>query len=79
VALVELAGARTFLVVPMLKESKLVGAIAIYRQEVRPFTGKQIELVKSLYNAPTASPRSRPKLRTTTSTNRLRYQPRELG
>ena len=38
-------GYRTFVVVPMLKEDELVGAIAIYRQEVRPFTDKQIELV----------------------------------
>jgi signal transduction histidine kinase len=41
----EIAGARTLLTVPMLKESELVGAIGIYRQEVRPFTDKQIELV----------------------------------
>jgi GAF domain-containing protein len=47
VALAEAAGARTVLVVPMLKENELVGAIGIYRQEVRPFTDKQIELVSS--------------------------------
>ena len=45
VSLAELAGARTVVGVPMLKENELLGAIAIYRQEVRPFTDKQIELV----------------------------------
>jgi two-component system, NtrC family, sensor kinase len=47
VALVETSGARTFVSVPMLKDGKLVGAINLYRQEVRPFTDKQIELVKN--------------------------------
>src|SRR5262249_48912252 len=45
--LAKLAGARTVAVVPMLKESELVGVIIIYRQEVRPFTDKQIELVQN--------------------------------
>src|SRR5260221_9298401 len=45
VALAEAAGARTVLVVPMLKENEVIGALGIYRQEVRPFTDKQIELV----------------------------------
>ena len=40
-----LGGARSLVAVPMLKENKLIGAIVIYRQEVRPFTEKQIELV----------------------------------
>ena len=45
--LVILGGARTLLCVPMLKENELIGAIGIYRQEVRPFTTTQIELVKN--------------------------------
>jgi signal transduction histidine kinase len=43
----KIAGARTLLIAPMLKENDLVGVIAIYRQEVRPFTDKQIELVQN--------------------------------
>jgi GAF domain-containing protein len=45
VAAVELGGIRTIVVVPMLKEREVVGAFAIYRREVRPFTDKQIALV----------------------------------
>jgi GAF domain-containing protein len=44
---VDLAGARSFLAVPMLKETGLAGAIVIYRQEVQPFTDEQIALVEN--------------------------------
>src|SRR5579864_2088655 len=45
VKLADLAGGRSYFVVPMLKENDLIGAITIYRQEVKPFTEKQTELV----------------------------------
>ena len=47
VAAVELGGVRTFVAVPMMKENELIGVVIVYRQEVRPFSDKQIELVKS--------------------------------
>jgi GAF domain-containing protein len=45
VSAVDVAGARTLIVIPMRKENEVVGVIAIFRQEVRPFSDKQIELV----------------------------------
>jgi GAF domain len=45
VRMVELAGGRTLLNVPMLKDKELIGDFSIYRQEVRPFTERQIALV----------------------------------
>jgi signal transduction histidine kinase len=50
VALADRAGARTLLVVPMLNENELIGALGVYRQEIRPFTDKQIELVQNFAN-----------------------------
>jgi class 3 adenylate cyclase len=47
VAMVEALGARTILVVPMLKEKELLGAFGIYRKDVLPFTDRQIELVEN--------------------------------
>src|SRR5262249_34120569 len=47
VSAVELAGYRTVLSVPMLKDNELIGTINLIRQEVRPFTDKQIALVES--------------------------------
>jgi GAF domain-containing protein len=44
---VELGGVRTFAAVPMAKENKLIGGLVLYRQEVRPFTDKQIELLEN--------------------------------
>ena len=55
----ELGGIRTLVVVPMLKESELVGAIGIYRREVRPFTDKQIELwYRTLLRRPSSPSRT---------------------
>ena len=47
VGLVDVAGARTILVVPMLKDDELLGAITIIRQEVKPFADKQVALVEN--------------------------------
>ncbi len=47
VASVELAGLRTFLGVPLVRDDQVVGAFTLGRQEVRPFTDKQIDLVKN--------------------------------
>jgi two-component system, NtrC family, sensor kinase len=47
VAFVETVGARTVVCVPMLKDNEYVGAFIIFRQEVRPFDEKQIELVSN--------------------------------
>ena len=46
-ALARLGRARTLLMVPMLKDNEMIGAMGIFRQEVRPFTDRQIDLVKN--------------------------------
>jgi two-component system, NtrC family, sensor kinase len=56
---VELGGFRTALGVPMLRDNKLVGCINILRQEVRPFTDKQIDLIKTLPPKPSSPSRTR--------------------
>ena len=55
----KLGGARSTVAVPMLKDDELVGAFVIYRQEVRPFTDKQIELVRTLRNRLSSPSRTR--------------------
>ena len=47
VATIKLGGARTLIGVPLLNDGEVIGSIVIYRQEVRPFTDKQIELVQN--------------------------------
>ena len=47
VVLVEAAGARTLVVVPMLRDARTIGAISIYRKEVRPFSDGQVEFLKN--------------------------------
>ena len=74
VELADIAGARTLLIVPMLNKEKLVETISIYRQEVRPFTDKQIELVQEFrrpsghrYRERSVAQRTAPVLRATDS------------
>src|SRR5262245_62412269 len=49
-AIGDLGGARTIVIVPMVKDDRLVGTIVIYRQEVRPFTDKQVKLLTNFAN-----------------------------
>ena len=59
VRLVDFAGARSLLVVPMLKENELVGAFGIYRQEVRPFTPNRLSWCRTSPPRPSSPSRTR--------------------
>ncbi len=50
VAMVELAEARSLVVVPLLKDAKPIGQISIYRKEIRPFSDKEVDLLKNFAN-----------------------------
>ena len=56
--LAKFAAARTILAAPILKDSEVIGVIIIYRQEVRPFTDKQIELVQNFARRPSSPSRT---------------------
>src|SRR5258705_12417094 len=63
VALVELAHVRTYLLVPLLKDDELIGALGINREQVHPFTDRQIDLVTDFAAQATIALKSTPRER----------------
>ena len=59
VAMAELTGARAVLIVPMLKDDRVIGTFSTYRQEARPFADKQIELISNFAGRPSSRSRTR--------------------